>query len=141
MPSTTSAGCLAMVSRFAIRNFLGESPKKWLGEGAEGLLSPRSNSLPKVLYTIRDPFCTGTTPSCSGAKHFSHPGLESKDLLHPLLTSFWNLPFSGSPRTFGLQDKIKIRPEDANPPRPKLREQFPEDFQEQSEEIQRFRES
>ena len=49
---------------------------KWLGEGAKGLLSPRSKSPPRVFRTIRNPFCTGATPFCTGATPFSPPGLK-----------------------------------------------------------------
>ena len=78
---------------------LGESPKmvksqKWLGEGAKDLLSPGGISLPRVFCTIRNPFCTGATPFCTGATPLLLLGL--KDLLHPFLTTFGILPFSGS---------------------------------------------
>ena len=50
--------------------------QKWLGEGAKGILSPGSKSLPRVFCTIRNPFCTGATPFCTGASPFSLPGLK-----------------------------------------------------------------
>ena len=55
---------------------LGNCPKrenlqKWLGEGAEGLLTllgPGSKGLPRVFCTTQTPFCTGATPFRTNAR-------------------------------------------------------------------------
>ena len=83
-------------SRIAIREFWERARKnvnsqKWLGEGAKGILSRGSKSL---LWTIRNPFCTGATPFCTSAKLFSLRRLRRP--CPPLLNTFGNLPFTGS---------------------------------------------
>ena len=84
---------------------LGESPnminaQKWLGEGAKGFLSPESeNGLAPV--QPQAPVQNGVAPVQNGLRmckrllrDFCSPG--SNYLLHPLLTTFGNLPFLGS---------------------------------------------
>ena len=88
------------IRKFWERARKGESSPKWLGEGAKGLLSPGSKSLPRVFCTIRNPFCTGATPFCTGASPFSLPGLKRP--FAPSPNHFREFTIFGlSPRTFG----------------------------------------
>ena len=68
----------------------GENFQKGLGEGAEGVLEPGSKRLLRVFCT----FCIGATPCRDGASGFR--SLGPRDLLHPLLTTIVDCPFSGT---------------------------------------------
>ena len=77
--------------------------RKWLREGAKGLLDPGSKSFPRVSCTFRNLFCTGATPFCTSARGFSLPG-SKRPFAPPLQTTFGNFLFSTpSPRRLGLQ--------------------------------------
>ena len=64
--------------------------RQWLREGAKGLLDPGSR-LPRVSCSFRSLFCTAASPFCTIARGFSLLG--TKDLFHPLLTTFGNSYF------------------------------------------------
>ena len=81
---------------------LGESPKmvnaqKWLGEGAKGILSSRSeNGLAPVQNGVAPVQNRSRTLGWCKRLLGDYCSLGSKHLLHPLLTTFGHLPFSGS---------------------------------------------
>ena len=67
-------------------------PKKWLGEGATGLLDPASETGAKW-------GCTGAKQGLGGAKDSwlgDFCSLGPKDLLHPPLSTFGDFLFSGN---------------------------------------------
>ena len=64
--------------------------RKWLREGAKGVLDPKSKGPPSVSCTFRNLFCTGATLSCTGARGFLLP--ESKRPFAPSRNHFREFP-------------------------------------------------
>ena len=76
--------------------YRGPTPQKcpkWLGEGAKGVLDPRSEGLPRVFCTTKTLFCTGATFFCTSARGLWRPW--PKGPFAPSPNHFWEFPFSG----------------------------------------------
>ena len=64
--------------------------RKWLGEGAKGVLDPGGKGLPRVSCTFRNLFCTGATQFCTNARGFPLPRPERPSA--PSRKLFWEFP-------------------------------------------------
>ena len=56
---------------------------KWLGEGAKGVLDPRSKGLPRVFCTTKTLFCTGATLFRTSARGLWRPWPKGPFALFP----------------------------------------------------------
>ena len=73
----------------------GKFPKEG-GEGAKGLLDPGSKGHPRVFCTTQNPQTSfaRVQPHCAPVQE-AFCSLSPEELLHPLLTTFGDFPFSG----------------------------------------------
>ena len=108
----TAAGKLAAPSGTLLDFLLrdrGPKPQKcpkWLGQGAKGVLDPRSKGLPESFAPPKP--CFAPVQLSFAPVQEVCGALGPKDLLHPVLTTFRNFPFSGTlPGLLGR----KCRPE------------------------------